>query len=385
MLLSFLSYGGVASCALGGLLALVGLAKGRQARQLGAAVPVDSLSDLKQLWALVPILVAVTGRVLAPKPYACEMSETEAAIVETREEKRSERRAGGGETWVADSQLLRESMRETEWALADGSRVQLPVEGGRHADGDYLQMSGDQLIPAAQRHFTGRLAEEVLGARVLGVRQVERCLPVGTMLTAVGELNVAVEHPSAFKGAVRRGGKMLVLRPPRDGPFVLSRQPLPELIASLQATSVACQQWATVFTAVGATMLVAAATQHAATWLRQRSIRRRVEKALRERRAAAAAGGGAEAGAAQAAAAAGAGGLPGAAAPAGAAPAAGHDGGGDTGGALAGGLCVVCLEHAPDMVFPGCGHLCACSGCGSGLARCPICRSRSRPIRVYTP
>lgn len=44
MLLSFLSYGGLASCAVGGLLALVGLAKGRQARQLGAAVPVDSLS-----------------------------------------------------------------------------------------------------------------------------------------------------------------------------------------------------------------------------------------------------------------------------------------------------------------------------------------------------
>ena len=34
------------------------------------------LADLKQLWALVPILIAVTGRVLAPKPYACEMSET---------------------------------------------------------------------------------------------------------------------------------------------------------------------------------------------------------------------------------------------------------------------------------------------------------------------
>lgn len=44
MLLGFLSYGGLASCALGGLLALVGLAKGKQARQLGAAVPVDSLS-----------------------------------------------------------------------------------------------------------------------------------------------------------------------------------------------------------------------------------------------------------------------------------------------------------------------------------------------------
>lgn len=43
-LLSFLSYGGLASCTLGGLLALVGIAKGRQARQLGAALPVDNLA-----------------------------------------------------------------------------------------------------------------------------------------------------------------------------------------------------------------------------------------------------------------------------------------------------------------------------------------------------
>ena len=32
----------------------------------------------------MPILIAVTGRVLAPKPYRCEMSENEAAIVEVR-------------------------------------------------------------------------------------------------------------------------------------------------------------------------------------------------------------------------------------------------------------------------------------------------------------
>lgn len=29
--------------------------------------------------------------------------------------------------------------------------------------------------------------------------QVERMLPVGTVLTAVGELNTAVDHPSAFQ------------------------------------------------------------------------------------------------------------------------------------------------------------------------------------------
>lgn len=43
------------------------------------------------------------------------------------------------------AQLLRESVKETDWALVDGSRTELPVEGGRFADGDFLQMSGDRL------------------------------------------------------------------------------------------------------------------------------------------------------------------------------------------------------------------------------------------------
>lgn len=251
-------------------------------------------------------------------------------------------------------------------------------------------------------------------------------LPVGTVLTAVGELNTAVEHPSAFQvggwvaqqlpsagvltcgrctleaaglraqdqmptglcppvpqppfhlqGAVRRGGKMLVLRQPRDGPFLLSRQPLPEVIASLQAASVACNQWAAAFTALGATMLVAAAAQKAATWLRQRRMRQRIEKALRERRAAAAAaGGGGEAAAAA--------GQPAAAGLGGSGAAVAAEGAEDEGG-IARGLCVICFDRQPDVVFPSCGHMCACAQCGSGLQRCPICRSRGRPIRVFTP
>jgi hypothetical protein len=61
-----------------------------------------------------------------------------------REEKKTEQRASGS-VWVGNSQLLRESLRETEWALTDGSRVELPVEAGRRAEGDFLQMSGDRL------------------------------------------------------------------------------------------------------------------------------------------------------------------------------------------------------------------------------------------------
>ena len=46
--------------------------------------------------------------------------------------------------------------------------------------------------------------------------------------------------------------------------------------------------------------------------------------------------------------------------------------------------CVVCLEHAPNTVFTACGHLAVCWDCGSLLNRCPICRSPSRAVKVYT-
>ena len=43
------------------------------------------------------------------------------------------------------------------------------------------------------------MAEEQLGDRTVGVRKTEEILPVGTVLTAVGELYSAVGHPDAFK------------------------------------------------------------------------------------------------------------------------------------------------------------------------------------------
>lgn len=51
-------------------------------------------------------------------------------------------------------------------------------------------------------------------------------------------------------------------------------------------------------------------------------------------------------------------------------------------GAREEGLCVVCIESRADTVFL-CGHMCVCELCATGLQSCPICRRRSRPIRVF--
>ena len=46
------------------------------------------------------------------------------------------------------------------------------------------------------------------------------------------------------------------------------------------------------------------------------------------------------------------------------------------------GVCVVCIDSRADTVFL-CGHMCVCEQCSMGLLSCPICRRRSKPIRVF--
>ena len=43
------------------------------------------------------------------------------------------------------------------------------------------------------------MAEEQLGDRTVGVQKSEEILPVGTLLTAVGELRSVVGHPDAYR------------------------------------------------------------------------------------------------------------------------------------------------------------------------------------------
>ena len=121
------------------------------------------------------------------------------------------------------------------------------------------------------------------------------------------------------------------------------------------------------FGAVGAILVVRKAVRRILQAARQRGIRLRMAEAEARRKAAmqqrVAAGGAEEGG--------------------GAAPAAQGRDEGD--GERMPGACVVCLEAGAEMCFVACGHLCCCYSCGHAMVRCPICRTRSGVIKVYTP
>lgn len=95
---------------------------------------------------MLPLLVAVTGRVWTEKPLKCELSDSNAAIVEVVEDQLSMKHLVG-ETWVKDVQRVRSSIRETPWVIEEsaglGSHTRLPIVDGRDAVlDDVLQLSG---------------------------------------------------------------------------------------------------------------------------------------------------------------------------------------------------------------------------------------------------
>jgi len=309
-------------------------------------------AELKHLFSLVPILVAVSGRVWASKKVNCELSDETGVIVSLRDDSKSETKSEN--VWLSNSTPLRQVVRETPWALVDGKgpfQAQLPVQDGRQAAGDYMQLSADVFQPASDG-LVDQVLGQLVGHKQLGIRRTERYLPAGTAITAVGELAAAVDHPSAFKGACRDHGKMLVLREPHKGPFILSTRSLEELISSAQGTSVVCGNIAAFFITAGASMLLLSAYNTSKAKRRLDEFQRRIRDARGNRSAATAAGENGEASEERR------------------------------------GVCVACLERDSNMVFP-CGHLCVCRHCfhaaaGSArLKRCPICREHGRPIQIF--
>lgn len=208
---------------------------------------------------------------------------------------------------------------------------------------------------------------QLAGSKSLGIRRSEGYLPLGTAITAIGELAPVVDTiPGNFKHAIRSNGKLYALRAPSSSSLILSRQTFPELLSNAQSSSQTCKEYAIFFSMMGIGMaLTAVGLEIRQKYLERKAIRRLIEERQRRRRNSEETS----------------------------SPTAiedilnnssRQDEASPEGTDPDQGTCVVCFQRTSTMCWP-CGHLCCCTQCASqgGLDRCPICRSRGRPIRVY--
>ena len=327
-------------------------------------------AEVKYLVSAIPLLIAVTGRVWASKPATCELSDNKGAIVVLREDKKSQTRTDN--IWFTDNEPLRQVVKESPWALVDGMgpfQTQLPVIDGRHATPvDCYDVSGDVFLPV-EEGLVDQVLGQLVGHKNLGFRRTEHYLPIGTEVTVVGELTTASSpSTSTTKGTIRDdNGRILVLKQPRHGPFILSKHSLSDLLASAQHTSWWCSRVAGVMTSAGVAMLAASWYLKYLKAKREKEWEARVRDIRRRGNTTTGATGGAT-------------------------TTSSNQGQGENNDGARTGMCVVCWDRPSDMVFPECGHLCVCrvcvqEGAGSGAAsasvRCPICRTGGRPIRVF--
>ncbi|PRW57591.1 mitochondrial ubiquitin ligase activator of NFKB 1 [Chlorella sorokiniana] len=232
-------------------------------RDLDEALHPDSIASLSAHARQLPRRVVLQGRVHTASPIVAALSGREAAVVQAVEllvtEKRQRTEDGGELRWVRRTSLLMEETRSTAWSLVDGSGAELPIElpqrGRKGLLEGVLENGGDRLMPNRESRW-GRVAEELLGDRTVGVQKSEEILPLGTVLTAVGELRsmIASGRPDAFEDALRTpGGRMLVLCP-----SLLSRTPIHALVNDAESDAVEMEARAKLAQRAGYALLIGA-------------------------------------------------------------------------------------------------------------------------------
>ncbi|GBF94919.1 hypothetical protein Rsub_08162 [Raphidocelis subcapitata] len=357
------SYAGIACSAIGALFYAISRSQDAQAQHISSARALGRLDEALSLEHVLPLLVALRGRADAASPKQCELSDARAVVHELVEEDILVTRSAAGHA-VRNPFETRRELTTTDWFLEDGSGQRVRVESARTARvrHDALEMRQDYREradgPALQS-----IAQFFTGNRTQGYKRKESYIPVGAILTVVGELS-----RNALAGT--GGGARYVVRPPPGGDYVITSQAVQQLRAGFVRASMVYKSIAVAFGGLGAYLIARKALRRWLRARRERAARKLLQQAAakaRERRAALHAAAAEEGGAAAAA---------GAAAPSAAAMAAGGDDRElDT--------CVVCLEHQACIVFTGCGHLCVCQGCSKPLKKCPVCRAASPMCRVF--
>lgn len=352
-----MAWGGVLACASGLAFHWLSTTSGRDATSLQAVKRVPKLRDLGRMLqgtkSGTPLLVAVSGRVGSEQPISCENSSLRGVIVEEISEQFFLKHNDAG-AWVQDSAFLIRNVKTTPWYIEDDS-ARAYVVGARGAAGLELPVATEVFEDTGRNVMRGTL-DYLQGIKVLGVKRVEKVLPVGAAMTVVGE------------AVCDDRGTLSLQRPSGGGPFFVSQRSLEQLSASLGLISRWCRWLSWGCAATGGVLLLGRLLQQAVERRRRAAIRRRVLEA--EAAAAAAREPDQSEGDHRA--------------DVETSDAAKDDPTDPNAPAQLPDICVICLVEKYNSVFVPCGHMCCCVHCGAQLTQCPLCRRRvDQLVRTY--
>ncbi|KAF8679082.1 hypothetical protein HU200_045840 [Digitaria exilis] len=337
-------WGGVGCCLSAAALYLLGRSSGRDAEVLRSVARAGSMKDLAAILdtasKVLPLVVAVSGRVGSETPLICQQSGMRGVIVEETAEQHFLKHNDAG-SWIQDSAVMLSVSKEVPWYLDDGTG-RVYVVGARAAAGLVLTVASEVFEESGRTLVRGTL-DYLQGLKMLGVKRTERVLPTGTSLTVVGE---------AIKDDV---GTIRIQRP-HKGPFYVSPKSIDQLILNLGKWAKLYRLASMGFATFGVFLLAKRAVQHFLERRRRHELQKRVLHAAAQRQAREAEGG---------------------------------NGTSDTEpnskkDQLVLDICVICLEQEYNAVFVPCGHMCCCMACSSHLTNCPLCRRRiDQAVRTF--
>ncbi|KAJ9527522.1 hypothetical protein QJQ45_025746, partial [Haematococcus lacustris] len=156
-----------------------------------AAPSVTSTSPCLYLHnVILPALVSIRGRVNSHASKKCELCDKAAVIHEVVEEEVWRKQRAEGRT-VYEPFETRKVFEEAEWFLEDGSGVRVKVENALQADRlrSAMEVKSEFVAEDLSQKTLGKvLMEKAWQMTKAGVRKTERYLPVGAVITCVGEL-----------------------------------------------------------------------------------------------------------------------------------------------------------------------------------------------------
>lgn len=365
----FLTVGGILSCVLGGIFHVVSINKSRTAHQLEHHVlSLEGGRDgIQKVLDLVPLMAAIVGTISCRKPVSCSLSDKECAIVERVEEKKVESLVNN--VWVSGFETISVDRREGVFGILVDDMV-VPVVRPLSLEGKYLVKSGEVFEPNKNEHsLVHHVVGQVSGHRDLGVRTTEKCLPVGAVVTAIGELAwdtvdgtyTGSDSAKLMKNPKGLSSTALVLRPPsgrdRDKQhFMLWEGASFASIIDMYRGAASFAGTACMYCyVVGASMLGTTLLRTLHRKYREKAFLNKFRRDLRDKRKHVD-------------------------------PKSIPSSSSSEREQESEHICVVCLDAPCSKAYP-CGHFCICTDCssrGSASIKCPICRTHGKPIIIYS-